>query len=312
MDDNAPTTNDDIDVDALLAEIEKPADARSMGGDEQPETPEVPQEEKPWEPPEWSHFESNGKKLFPDSPDKAKTWLSLGYNYSQRKGELEKTFAQQQQELAQKQKEWEAEQKRLNPYREVDEYAAQHKEWWEHVQQQWQQRQQWRTTQGLPPEQQAQLAPFIEKITQLEGWVSQQQQREAELAAQKQEEEYQRQDQALDAEIKSLQESFPNYDFSAVDPATGQTLELIILKHAEANGLPTFKAAVWDYLGPKLIADAKATGQVAQVKKVQAQAKAGIIGQTPTPTKALQPAQNLKTKSYNDLTREALQELGIG
>jgi hypothetical protein len=309
---DAPDQNQEIDVDSLLAEIEKPADPRAMDSPEQPtEAPEQPQEAKPWEPPEWSHFEWNGKKLFPDSPDKAKQWLSMGYNYSQRMGELNKQHAERLAQIEKQQKEWEAEQKRLSPYREVDQYAAQNKEWWDFVQQQYQERAQWRASQGLPPELQQQLAPVLGELNELKSWKQTWEQQQAEIAQRQQEEEYQRQDQALDAEIKSLQEQFPNYDFSAVDPATGQTLELAILKHAEAHGIPTFKAAVWDYLGPKLIVDAKANGQVQAAKQVQAKAKAGIIGQTPTPTKVVQPAQNLKAKSYNDLRDEALREFGI-
>jgi hypothetical protein len=40
-------------------------------------------------------------------------------------------------------------------------------------------------------------------------------------------------------------------------------------------------------------------------------AKQGLLGRSNTPVKGLSSAQNIKTKSYNDLMAEGLAELGI-
>lgn len=260
-----------------------------MTGEAQPPAPPEP---PAWKGEEWG-FEWNGKKIVPDTRDKLMTWASQGYNYSQRMGELNKLKADTEKWRS----EWEPKVKR---YSEVDDYVRQNPQWWQFVEEQWQRRQQ---PQGLPPELEPVLKPLQSELSEVKQFVQQMREREAQENAQKQ-------DQALDQEVQSIRKQFPNIDMNAVD-ASGETLELRILKHANATGIPTFKAAFLDYLSDRLPDLYRAEGREAVAKTQQAAAKAGLLGRTPAPVKAMQPAQNVKGRSYDQLTQEALAELGI-
>jgi hypothetical protein len=292
---------DDINVDELMEQVEAPSAPRPESHEEAPaETPEEPAEQKAWEAPEWSHFEWNGKKLFPDTPDKAKTWMSLGYNYSQRLGDLNKTHAEKMAEVEKRAKEIQQREESWGRYQKVDEFAQQNPDWWNHVEQSWQQR----ANPQLDPNLERVLKPLQEKLGKFEeyfGSIEQQRQVEQTKAA----------DQALDAEIAETRKNFPTIDLSAVDPTSGQTLESQVISHGIQQGLRSFKTAFLDYLGPRLIADAEARGKEAAVKTTQLNAKKGLLGQTPTPTKGIQRLENSRAKSWDAVLEEAKAELGI-
>lgn len=279
---------EEFDVDKTLAEIEAPKGDRLQS---EPSAP--PQEAAPdaWKGDEWA-FDWNGRKIVPDSRDKVMTWASQGYNYSQRMGELNKRFS----EFDQTRSEWEP---KIKKYSEVDEYIAKNPDWWAHVEQSWAEK----NNVQVSPELEPVLRPIQEKLSQFEQFLEKQQQRE-------QQEVIAKQDQALETEIKATRDKFPNIDFSAVD-GTGEALELRVLKHANATGIPTFRAALLDYMSDRLPDLYRAEGREA-VAKAQAQAaKSGVLGRTPAPTKGLAPASNVRAKSWDQLASEAKSELGI-
>lgn len=296
----APDTGENVDE--LLASIESPAEERAMTGGAEAEAPAAAAEPPAWDGKPWE-FEWNGKKILPDSQDKAKIWMSQGYNYSQRMGELNKTHAQRQAEYDQKMSAFQAEQAKLSPYAKVDDYAKQNPQWWAKVQQDWQAAQQQGS--GIDPNLAKAIQPLEEKLGKFESFL---QQREAEKAQEIQ----QKEDLALDQEIESIRKDHPTIDLASVDPESGLTLEKRILKHASSIGTGSFKVAFRDYLHDKLLEQAKASGLEANAKAAQANAKKGILGKTPAPLKAIQPIENVKGKSWNDVGREALQELGLG
>jgi len=278
------------DVDKLLADIESPKGETLTEGEPAPPAPAAPEQ---WAAPDWARFEWNGKQVFPDSAEKAKTWLSQGYNYSQRMGDLNK----QMRENDRLRQEWEAKVKR---WEEVDNYARQNPQWWEHVEKGWQER---NKPANVNPELESVLKPIQEKLTQYEGFLGELQ-KERESARIKQ------QDQELDAEIESIRKKHPNIDLNAVD-ASGKTLERRIYEHANQHGIPTFRAAFYDHLSDRLIEMSKANGREEIAKNQQAAAKKGVLGVTPAPIKNVNPAQSVRGKSYDQLKQEALAELGI-
>ena len=73
-----------------------------------------------------------------------------------------------------------------------------------------------------------------------------------------------------------------------------------------------FKAAFRDYMHERLVKDAELKGKESAQQEIQRRNKLGLLGTTPTPLKTIQPAVNLKDKSYEELAREALQELEAG
>lgn len=297
-------TSGQENVDELLASIEAPSAERPMSAPEA-ETPAVPQ----WDGKQWE-FEWGGKKVFPDSQEKAKTWMSQGYNYSQRMGEFNKSKAAWESERQKFQQELDAERKKLSPYSKVDEYARNNPDWWKHVLAQYEQQQRAGQPQ-LDPNLQGVIRPLEEKLGKFEQYFQQMEQ-------QKLEAQLKQEDQALDQDVQSIRKEFPNIDFDAPDPETGKPLEKRILEHASEmfGHLPAykpgvFKAAFRDYLHDQLIEQAKASGREAVAKDAQANAKKGILGKTPAPVKGIKPAQSVKGKSYGDLLEEAKREYGI-
>lgn len=279
---------EDIDVDSLLNEIEAPGDGIPMSSNEEPAAQEPAQQQFDFGQFE---FDWNGQKVRPDSFDKAKTWMQQGYNYSQRAAELNRMKSEFDQKT-----------KHYSRFDEVDKYVKENPQWWEHVEQAWNTRDQ----QGQPqldPNLEPIIKPLVEKVNQFESLFGQiQQERQQEVIA--------KEDQALDAEIESIRKQYPNIDFNAVDD-TGRTLEMRILGHAQEIGTNSFRAATRDYLHDKLVETAKADSLTSQAKGKQIQAKQGILGVSSTPKKGFERAQNVRGKSYDDLTAEALREMGL-
>lgn len=289
---------EEIDVDGLMAEIESPGEERQMTGGEAPPPatpPAAAAAPADWRSGfDWS-FDHNGQKVTVDTAEKAKTWLNLGHNYSQRAQELNKT----QSQLAQERQQLQDKYKGYDRFSDLDQYAKQNPDWWNHVQQSWQQRQ----THGVDPQLRTVLQPVLERLQQTESFL-------ADLKQQRVVEDHARQDQALEAEIGEIRKAYPNIDLAAADE-TGSSLEFRVIKHANDNGIQSFRAAFRDYLHDRLVTEAQAAGRAAIAKDTQAKAKAGILGQTSAPVKGLQPAQNVRGKSYSQLAQEALAEYGI-
>ncbi len=286
----------EIDVDALLDEVKAPAPEREMGGGAATPDPAATgaKEESPW----WGsvEFDWNGKKVKPDSEEKARTWMSQGYNYSQRVGELNKQKAS-----------WDAERQqlieardKLSKYAELDDYAAKNPEWKDHLYKTWEQRQ----TLGVDPNIAQVLNPINERLAKFEQFVGT-------FEEQQKQQEIKQADDALEQEIGSIRKSHPNIDFGARDE-TGKTLENRILMHANQIGTSSFRAAMRDYLHDHLVTNAQANGREAIAKDTQMKAKKGILGQTPTPMKEL---KSVNTKApWNDAQfkgENILKEMGL-
>ncbi len=284
--------SDEINVDQLLSDIEAPAGERPMAGDAAPAPAAAPA-------PDWRSsfdwkFKSDGAEVEPDSADKAKTWLSLGHRYSQRVQGLNQREAEYNK-LAEKYK-------GFDRYAEIDSYAKENPQWWQHIEQTWAER----AAQQPPSAADPALAPILERLQQTEGVLQEWQQQRAL-------EQQQQQDQALDTEISEIRKSHPNIDLNAVDPETGRTLEWKVLNHANENGIQSFKAAFRDLFHDKLVEEAKAQGRVAIAKEKEAAAKKGLLGTTSTPTKGQLKAPT-RGVSWNSPEMDAgaiLQELGF-
>jgi len=278
----------DQDVDKLIEDIEKPTEPRQ----ESTPSAETPVVESPW----WKQeFEWNGKKVTPEREDQVRTWLSQGYNYSQRMAEVNRQRSDWEKKLAASEERG----TKLSQYEKVDSYVKENPDWWKHVQESFENRK----THGLAPELQPVLQPILKELEETKSFIqSWQQERE--------QEQFRQADTALEQEIDSVRKSYPNTDLSSRDE-TGKTLELRILEHAKQIGTTSFRAAFRDLLHDQLVDLAKADGKAALAQGQVQAAKKGIIGQTPAPVKGIKPAQNVRGKGYGDLAKEALAEFGI-
>lgn len=284
-----------FDVDAALSAIESGQDYASP---EPAATPDPAPADAATEPaaaaaPSELEFDWNGRKIkAPFSDPRIQQWAAKGYDYNQRmqafKAEQE-TFASQRQEIeALKAK-----------YAPVEEYYSKNPQHWEQVQQAFQ------NAQGLDPNNPLvqKLQQYEQKLSQVDQFIQTAQQREAQEKAQQE-------DQALDTEIQSLREQYKDLDWNGVDPE-GNSLEARVARHAIQNGIKKFGTAFRDLYHDQLVKRAAEQAKESVTKERQKASKLGLLGQTPTPKKGITPAEDLKSKSYDQLEREALQELGL-
>lgn len=232
---------------------------------------------------------------------------SQGYDYAQKIGEWnnkEKGFTEKLTAAEQKLKDFEY-------LKQIDDYARQNPAWKQKVDQMFQQREE--IQQGLDPNDPVmryinqKIDKLMEPINNLSSKVSQFDQF---VSSQK----ISKEDQELDAEVKSIRDAYPNLDWDGRDEF-GKTLEYKVLEHAQKLGLGTgqgaFRAAFRDFNHERLlqIAEEKAKEKVAE--QAHRLKQSGFIGKSSTPQTGLTKAKSLREKSYEELKREALDELGL-
>jgi hypothetical protein len=243
-------------------------------------------------------FSWNGKQVkVPVSDPRVKQWASQGYDYSQRISDVQKRQTEIDQR-AQSLSEIE------NRYKPIDDYVRENPQFWERVTSEWQREQS--GGQAIDPNN-----PLVKHIQNLEsklGTVEKiTQSIEQERVALQQKAE----DSALDTEIQSLREKHPELDFGTVD-ASGTSLEQRVIKHAMENKLGSFRAAFRDLLHDDLVKKAEERGKEVVSKNIQQRTKQGLLGTSPTPTRGVSDAQNIKHKSYESLADEAIAWMASG
>jgi hypothetical protein len=282
--------NQNIDVEALLQQIDAPAPERPMSGPEEtPPTDVAPQTPPPVETPpviQEYEFDWNGRKI--KAPiEKLTKWASQGYDYSQKM----ESFKAKQAEIEEKAKLYQK-------YQQVDEYVKKDPNWWAHVEESW--------TNRLASED-----PVVQRV---KGMLEEQLTPFKEMLAQKEESEkaqkISQEDTALQTEMKSIREKYKDLDFDTPD-AEGKSLEHKVLEHGARNNFPSFKAAFLDFYHDQLEKMWEARGREAVSKDAEKRQKLGLSASTPTPKKALADGFDVKGKSYNDLQQEIFERLGL-
>lgn len=228
-----------------------------------------------------------------------------GYDYSHKMSEFNKSRL----EMERKQKEFD---ERYGRYNEMDKYVQKNPSWWDHVNQQYQDRGQ-QATQGVAPTTaqalttDPQMLEVFESLkNEVQGLKSFKDTVEQERARDLQ----QKDDQKYQEELSGLQKMYPTVDFSAPD-ATGMSLEYNVLKHANDNGIKSFRTAFLDFYHDNLMKMAESKAKETLAKDSQQIKKLGIqVHKEPNGTQP-KKATNVRNSSYEDLTREALEELGI-
>lgn len=227
-----------------------------------------------------------------------------GYDYAQKMEAYNRDVESWQQKIK-------AAESSASRFKDVNEYAEQNPEWAQWLQEQWSARQ--AQIQGGvagdpndPFSQQISqaLSPILQKFGTLEERVSS-------ILQEKVANQQKAEDQALDAEVKSIRDQYSNIDFDQRDEF-GKSLESRIIEHGLKLGLKgegAFRAAFRDFYHDKLVSTATDKAKEAEAKKRAELKKQGFIGTTPTPTKGLRPAQSVRNKSYDELAMEGLQEL---
>jgi len=279
----------DIDVDALMADVEAGNETNVAA----PESPTHDKAQPTAQEIQEMEFTWNGKPI--KAPvDKIKIYAGQGYDYAQR-----------MQEFNAKQSAFEKSQKDFEPlrtrYSEIDAYAKQNPQWLEHVNSQYMAAigNAEAQGQGHSPEIQA----LKQELQELKGF-------KEEITAERTTAKLTQEDQKLDGEIKSIQDKYKDLDWKTPNEI-GKTMEVQVLEFGIQHGIKNFEQAFKLFNHDSLITLHASKAKEEQVRSKQAQTKAGLLGSTPAPTKQFERATNLKSKSYNDLAREALAEYGI-
>lgn len=286
----APQENTSTDIDALYDQ--------AMG---ESSSTVIPESAPP--APEKYVIKANGKDI-EATKEQLLEWATRGYSSPNKIGELNK-------KLLEWENKWKTHEPILNTYKPVDEFAKQNPQWWQHVMDQWEKRTAWQNpnqTQtgqapgALPPE-------FVQEFSQLKEELQSLRQFKDEISNNQRQYQTQMEDQALDTEIKSIREQYPDLDFNSLDE-NGDSLERRILKHAADIGTKSFKAAFRDYYHDELVKRAQEKGKEAVVNERVKRSKLGLLGETSAPIKGVR-STNVKGKSYENLLQEAMDEAGI-
>lgn len=255
---------------------EIPMNAPESAAQAEPAKPAVEEFELDW----------NGQKIKADR-DKFTKWAQMGYDYNQKIGSVSQREKQLQDDYNRRVQESE---QKYSPYRDIDEYSQKNPQWWNHVQQAFQQQQQNPLGTQLSPELKSYLEPIVNDYSQVKNFIQEYQKGITEKQVKEQ-------DSQLETQIKSIGEKY-NLDLSAKD-ANGQSLEQRVIDHAIQNKIPTFKAAFLDYYHEDLQKQAEARGREAVQKEMDKRKKAGLLGESSTPSSGKLPNLNVKgSKGY--------------
>jgi hypothetical protein len=286
-----------IDADALLSSIESTGSAPEQEAAQSPEPAEAAQQSQQQQQPSAAaqeiEFTWNGKQIkAPVTDPRVRQWASQGYDYAQKMAD----FNRRQQEIAAK------EQELTGRYGQIDEYVRQNPQFWDHVTQEWQRQQ---MGGQVDPNN-----PLFKELQSLKSEIGQVKEFKQTLEQERLAIQRSQEDQALEQEIGSIREQYPDIDLAAPD-ANGASLEHRVIKHALDNNIKSFRAAFRDLLHDDLVKRAEDKAREAVSKDLQKRQKSGLLGTSPTPTKGLAQAESIKNKSYEQLMREGLEELGI-
>lgn len=292
----AVSIDQSIDVDALEKSIYEPSSERPMSEPEQKpvEQPHTPTQQE-------FILNVRGEQIkVPYNDPRVQQWLQQGRDYSQRMEQ----FNKERQEWEQKAKIAEQYQK---TYGEIDEWARNNPDQWQLLQQTYQER----LNQGLGQQQTQQTNdPYAQKMTHLEKEVGQMSQAMRELLKERQEALAKQEDLKLDQEIQSFREKYPKLDWQSPDEG-GRSLEYQVLHHMKQHGLKNFGTAFKDLMHDQLVKLEVEKYKEAQAKEQQKRTRLGLLGEGPTPKKGISEVRDLKSKSWEDIHRETLEELGI-
>ena len=214
---------------------------------------------------------------------------SQGYDYAQKMEQ----FKQQQAEI-------EAAKARADElhgkYAQIDDYARENPEWYDHWSQAYEQRQ----TYGQQPDQPAvDLSPVKEEIDALRNEFSS----VKEFITQQQQSQ---EDSKYWDEVKKVQKEFPDIDLNQSDE-TGKTLEYKILEHAKDNGIASFRVAFRDFYHDQLKSRMLEQAKQDLIKEDKERRKKGIVGVSNTPILNTD-MPDLRNMSENDILQAAIAE----
>lgn len=249
------------------------------------------------------------------TPEEMIPFAQKGWDYEEKMREFHQNRASL---LTQEREKWQKEfdatkhpkfqelEKQLSRYREVDDYIKRDPQWWSTVQEAYQQRLQEQGT-ATPT-----AHPVIEELKQTVQSLVSEREQEKRLHEERQRFEAEAQkDTELDSQVSEYREKYSHFDWNSRDES-GLDLENRILQHAIDNKIGSFRAAANDYLHDEHLKRHEVSVKEQTGKEIKKQTKLGLGPTTTKPTQDIRRIQNVRSKSYDDITQDALDELGVG
>lgn len=280
---NLETIESEEQADALLESIERPDHAPIQ--DEQQQQQAI------------DEFELTvGGKQIKAKRDQVMQWAQMGYEAPNKIRKLTQDLEGWKTKWTQEEPKWKQLQEKYGP---VDEYVRQNPQFWDHVMQSYEQRNQLMNDQANP------MAPMLQQLQQqvqdLIQYKNQVEERQSQARMAQE-------DQAYQQTFEEMRKAYPDIDFITPDDE-GKTLEYKVLEYAQKEGIRNFKTAFRDFYHDELVKRSESKAKESLSKEKQKNTKLGILGITPTPTKRV--SSDHKGKSWNELANEALEEFNI-
>lgn len=229
--------------------------------------------------------------------DLVKKRASQGYHYAQ---EMEKFNKQKAEYDARVAKAAELESK-WSPY---EKFATENPGWNDHLKKSWENRHQALSDPDNPLSQE--VAGLKSK---LEEAVSAFQKLKEDHAKEQQDRKIKQEDDTFMNATKAIRDEYKEFDFDEAD-AEGKSLEYRVVEHAAQNGINSFRAAFRDFYHDQLLHKAAEKARADLGKAVQEKAKQGIVGYSAkAKLNTISTPRDTRSKSYGELTREALAEI---
>lgn len=250
------------EVDQLLNGMDSPEEGIPMGDEEVIKT--APQEAAKFT------FKADGKDVEATQEQLIK-WAQQGYGAPQKIGELNDKLKGYEQDDS------------LKSYKEIDNWAKENPEQWQHIQEQYQARDQ-QVNDQLPTEMQEALAPIMQELEGLRDFKNQYENKQIEQKTQAE-------DQALETEMKSIRDTYKDLDFDTPDDS-GKSLEYKVMEHAAENGITSFKTAFLDFNHDRLMKIAEQRGKESVIQERKSRNKLGLL-------EVSAPTETTEFSSYN-------------
>ena len=249
-------------------------------------------------------YKANGKTVR-ESLQEALNRASQGYNYAQLMNEFkgkEPTYQKQIEELTGKVT-------NLSKWEQYDKYAKENPAWNDHVQNMWNNKNQYNSADLDPNDPMTQRIAKLEQA--LEGISNQYGEKVSKLESIFTEQETAKQDSEFQKEIEGTKTKFGEFDFDKADE-NGKSVSTYVMEHMVSKRIPNFQTAFLDLYHDQVLTAREQSLREKHAKEVQKRTKQGFIESSSTPrAQRTQPLSNVGSRSWDELKDLALRDLGV-
>ena len=269
-------------ADALLESIDRPDHAPIQDAP-------VQQAQDEWEL-------TVGGKAIKAKRDQVMQWAQQGYTAPGKISQLTKELESWKSKWSEHEPKWKGLEEKYGP---IDQYVREKPDFWDHVVQSYEQRNQLMADPNNP------LAQTVSALqTQLQDLI----QFKNQVTEERTNMQTQQEDQQYMQSLSGIKEQYPDIDFDSPDDE-GKTLEYRVLEHAAKEGIKNFKTAFRDFYHDELVKRSESKAKENLIKEKQKNTKLGILCMSPTPSRQTQA--DPRKQSYDQIAESIKEEFGF-